>query len=507
MSQFFHGARVTNAPSTPPPITSVSSSVIGLLCTGDNAQAAVAATLNTGLAGTNNALVFTAVNSGSVGNQISVAMMNPAADTQALSVAVNTTAILVSLATDGEGNITSTAAQVLAAINADLAAAALVTVTEGAGSSGAGVVTASTALFLSGGIDCAFPIDTPVLVPGGLEQAAALIGTVGTGYQALTDIANQGEATVIVVRVTDSMVAATLSTNLVGSVDGEGGYHGAQAFMGAEALTGVRPMILIAPGFTGNGFTGAVAVTNALLNVANSLRAHVIVEGPNTTDAAAVAYGQGWGTRRLFLVDPGLQEVAPTGNTINVTNSATVAGLIAWVDNNLGFWWSPSNQTVTGITGTTRPVDYTQANPNCRANYLNSQNVATFIRRNGFRLWGNRTLSADPTFAFLCVSRTDDVIALSIQDIVNDWAVDHPVNGTFFSDVTDEINNYFATLVSQGSIAGGNAYPNPTLNTPSNIASGKVYFNYGWSPSYPAEDIEISDQVVETFLASLTSNS
>jgi hypothetical protein len=505
MSQFFHGARVTNSTNNTPPITSVSSSVIGLLCTGDDAQTSAAATLQTGIVANNNALTFTAANPGALGNQISVAMVNPSADNAALSVTVKGRAILVNLATDNTGAITSTGATVMAAILANAAAAALVSVAETQGSTGAGVVTASTALFLSGGVDAAFPLDTPVVVPGNLQQAAAQIGASGTGAQALMDIALLGGATVVVVRVAESQVAATQTANLVGSVDANGGYHGMQAFLGAEAITGLRPMILIAPGFTSNP-----AVANPLLQVANSLRAHIMLEGPSTTDAAAVAYGLSLTStygRRLFLVDPAVQELDVNGNTINVSNSAAVAGLLAWVDNTYGPWWSPSNQVIPGLTGTARPTPYTQGDPNCSANYLNSQNVATFIRRGGFRLWGNRTLSADPTFAFLSVSRMDDVIALSIQDIVNDWAVDHPIDRNFFSDVTDEINNYFAGLQGQGAIAGGSAWANQTLNTPDNLANGRVYFSYSWSPSYPAEDIEISDQVVETYLANLTSNS
>lgn len=92
-----------------------------------------------------------AVTGGQAGNGISVRFVDPSAASQALAVSVSGSAITVSLATDGTGAITSTAAQVAAAINANPSASALVTATpEGAGT---GVVDAVAQTNLSGGTD------------------------------------------------------------------------------------------------------------------------------------------------------------------------------------------------------------------------------------------------------------------------------------------------------------------------------------------------------------------
>ena len=111
-----------------------------------------AATLSTALAGANNDLDYTAVTAGADGNDITIRYVDPAAISQALAVSVLGTAITVSLATDGAGVITSTAAQVDAAIDALPAAAALVTPANKAGNDGTGVVTAMTAAALTGGM-------------------------------------------------------------------------------------------------------------------------------------------------------------------------------------------------------------------------------------------------------------------------------------------------------------------------------------------------------------------
>lgn len=109
-----------------------------------------AAALTTALTGANNDLVFTARKAGKAGESITVAYVDPAANSQALSVAVVGNAITVNLATDGGGAITSTGATVLAAINGSATASALVFASLAAANSGAGVVTAMVAAALAG---------------------------------------------------------------------------------------------------------------------------------------------------------------------------------------------------------------------------------------------------------------------------------------------------------------------------------------------------------------------
>lgn len=115
--------------------------------------AAVAASLSTGVVGSNNALTWTAKDAGSAGNGISVRLRDPAGNSQSLSVTVNGNDIVVNLATDGGGAITSTATLVKAAIEASAAANSLVSVANTGASTGAGVVAAVAATNLAGGLD------------------------------------------------------------------------------------------------------------------------------------------------------------------------------------------------------------------------------------------------------------------------------------------------------------------------------------------------------------------
>jgi zinc carboxypeptidase/chitobiase/beta-hexosaminidase-like protein len=79
------------------------------------------------------------------GNELTIAALDPGSANSPLSVSVNGDDITVNLATDSSGALSSTAAQVAAAINADSAASALVFAYTYRGNAGSGVVPATTA--------------------------------------------------------------------------------------------------------------------------------------------------------------------------------------------------------------------------------------------------------------------------------------------------------------------------------------------------------------------------
>lgn len=262
---------------------------------------------------------------------------------------------------------------------------------------------------------------------------------------------------------------------------------------------------------TGGDGTGATAtasfgiagnaVVAELIGVAERLRAVIVADGPNTNDADAIAYAGDFGSARVYLVDPKVLKTDDTGATVTEWSSPAVAGLIAKIDNERGFWWSPSNQTINGIQGTARPIDFTLGDPNARANLLNEMKVATIIREDGFRLWGNRTLSSDQRFAFLCVRRTADIINDSIM-ANHRWAVDRGITKQYVEDVVEGVNAYLRHLVTIGAILGGKCWADPDVNTPDQIAQGKVYFDFDFTPVYPAEHIIMRSRIVNDYITS-----
>lgn len=100
----------------------------------------------------NQAITYSAVAFGAAGNAVTIALLDPGLPSQALSVTVSGSAISVHLATDGGSLITSTATDVVAAIQASAAASALVTVS----GSGLTALVALAATHLAGGLDAVF---------------------------------------------------------------------------------------------------------------------------------------------------------------------------------------------------------------------------------------------------------------------------------------------------------------------------------------------------------------
>ena len=273
-----------------------------------------------------------------------------------------------------------------------------------------------------------------------------------------------------------------------------GTYTGVEALRQAKALGLPEPKILIAP-----GWSHTKAVTDALVSVADRLRAIVVADGPDTTDAEAVTYRDGFDSRRLFLVDPRVLVGDPAKAE---PVSARIAGVIARSDAERGFWWSPSNQPIQGIVGTSRPVDFVLGDPASRANHLNENAIATIVREDGYRLWGNRSCSSDPKWQFLSVGR--------IADAVNDrllrghlWAVDRTITKTYLDDVVEGVNAFLRELVGLGAIVGGRCWADPDQNSPASIAAGKAVFSFDFTPVYPAERITFNSVVTNDYLEDL----
>ena len=284
---------------------------------------------------------------------------------------------------------------------------------------------------------------------------------------------------------------------------------GAAKLIDAQSEIGVQPEILIAPGFTeavsrgvDNAIEGAPGATG-LAAIAERLRGMVVADGPGTTRADALAYRDAIDSRRVMAVDPKVRIAAADGTVSNAPASAHVAGLIARSDRDPehGWWVSPSNQALLGIVGTSRPVSFILGDTDSEANALNAEHVNTVIRQNGWRLWGGRTCSSDPKWKFVSVVRTFDRINRALLE-AHLWAVDRNIRATYVSGVVESVNNSLRDLVRDGAILGGRCWADAELNTSSSVAGGRIYFDFEFTPAYPAERItfraHITDKYVET---------
>lgn len=481
--QFLHGVEVLDIDDGPRPIRTVKSSVIGLVGTAPNAQSALKAGLQLGLESAKTGLLYTAKTAGVGGNKIAVEYVDPQANDSDLSVAVDRKVITVSLATGVDGSITSTAADVKAGIEAKDTATALVAVEHVGESDGSGVLAVSLRRLLSGGENEPFPLGLSLIK--GSRQKAAKLGKGGTLPAAVDDIFDQTGATIVVSRVAEGKNEAETQSNII---------RGILDLLNAESVVHVEPRILIAP-----EFSHKEAVATELFAIADRLRAFVWVDGPDTTDEDAIAYRKKFGSRRGKVFDPWVR-VYDTELDAEVIRpgSARAAGVMARTDNTLGFWHVESNQLIDGIVGTSRPINFKLGDVNSQANYLNENEVTTIIRSNGYRIWGDRTLTIDPKWAFSSVVRTADLINDSVQR-EHMWAVDRNITATYFEDVSEGVNNYLRHLTNIGALLGGACWVDPDLNSPDQLQQGKPYFDFDFTPSAPAEHITFRSHLVNDY--------
>lgn len=268
------------------------------------------ATLTTSLTGTNNDFKLTARDAGVAGNSITLTLVDPSANDATLSVDVSGTDITVNLATDGAGAITTTASDILTAINYDADAQDLVTVTLAAANDGTGVVTALTQTALTGGLDNAITTtgdDIKTAIAGDVD-ANALVSTSdhsgndGSGLvtvMAATNLSGgsdgwidlftldedslvtvwgscqedvagaTGTLTVGYTANTDAFLASTVGTTI-----DAGGHFDSTGVLAAEAAPATTPSIFVQSGTVVRAYVGTASLTGGTITF------HVVTKRP-----------------------------------------------------------------------------------------------------------------------------------------------------------------------------------------------------------------------------------
>ncbi|WNZ80309.1 phage tail sheath family protein [Pseudomonas sp. P105] len=325
------------------------------------------------------------------------------------------------------------------------------------------------------------------------REAVAAFGPDSAMTKACKAIYIRAKAVIVACGVAVLENPAEQISAIIGGVQANGKRTGLQALLDGKSRFNAQPRLLVTP-----KHSSTLAVGTALVALADKLRGLAILDGPNTTDEAVMAYAENFGAKRAYLVDPGVQYWDTTADaTVDAPGSAWVAGLFAWTDSEYGFWASPSNKEFVGITGTTRPIEFLDGDETCRANLLNNANITTIIRDDGFRLWGNRTLSSDPKWAFVTRVRTMDIVMDAIL-YGHKWAVDRSITATYIKDVTEGLQAFMRDLKAQGAIINFEVFADPELNTASQLEQGKVYWNIRFTDVPPAENpnfrVEVTNQ-------------
>ncbi|QFR32373.1 phage tail sheath family protein [Ancylobacter sp. TS-1] len=260
--------------------------------------------------------------------------------------------------------------------------------------------------------------------------------------------------------------------------------------------------------------TGAVANPAALTMsaVCKRLLAIGIPDGPNLTRTETAAWAEKLRRddgRYLYAIDPAVRRFAVLDGSddtiLTRPASATVAALFAKRDRERGGpYWSPENQTSSGIVGTARPISYYDGEVDHEANFLVSTcGVNTFIE--GKELFGSETLSNDTNWRFINKVRTENAIRASLPGALRKW------RGELFTAhnalmVVKTVEQYLDELVSLGVVLGYTRYFDRGLNPNANMRQGILRIElphentpiisdmqFGMRPYAPAFDVLAAD--------------
>ncbi|MDR7101454.1 phage tail sheath subtilisin-like domain-containing protein [Croceicoccus sp. BE223] len=339
-------------------------------------------------------------------------------------------------------------------------------------------------------VDEIFPLDRPTLITD-LRRVIGDAGTTGTLKPTLEAIADQVGPILIVVRVAeaeeDPENPGAQDTLVIGDqIDGV--FTGLQALLAAEVQTGFRPRILAAPGLDTQDVTTELAV------IATKLRAMAYARAIGEDIAAVALYRANFSARELMLIWPDF-----TGPFVGDAVARAV-GLRALIDETQGWNKTLSNVPVAGVTGLSKDIYFDLQDDETDAGTLNAAQVTTLVRTNGFRFWGNRTCSSEPLFAFESAVRTSQVLQDSIAAGLL-WAIDKPLTVGLVRDILETINADFRAKAAAGLIVGGSAWFDQALNSPTDLANGKLVIDYDFTPTAPMEGLQLNQRITAKYYA------
>ncbi|WP_193617875.1 phage tail sheath subtilisin-like domain-containing protein [Neisseria mucosa] len=333
-----------------------------------------------------------------------------------------------------------------------------------------------------------FPANKPIFATS-VSSLIDKAGTKGTLAKSLDAIAAQADAQIVVVRVPASTKANEQKANVI---------VGAKALAKAPAHTGFKPKIIGAPELDD------AEVTAELVVAANVLEGFVYASAGGAEEISALtSYKNGFGQKNLMLIDNECMALGASKNQETAATIARILGARAMLDQKIGVHKSISNTEIQGVSALKYPRSFGLLDINSEANTINNLNVTTIIRENGFRVWGNRTCSADPIWAFEPTVRVASVIKETIAESFL-WAMDKPMHPSMMIDIINTINAKLAEKVYKGWLLGAQVFIDPKKIEKERVSNGIFAFDYEFTVAPPLENIELNQHVSDRFIVNLT---
>lgn len=336
-----------------------------------------------------------------------------------------------------------------------------------------------------------FPLNTPVFMYSDDAAKLTALGATGTLRDAVNLInAQLGEfqvaAKVVIVRVTEGANADATIANIVG----DGAETGLSAFLEAGSLIGVIPRLLCAPGFTSQREAGlANPVCAALPAICAKLLAHAVVDGPATTEQAAIDWRETISSERIIPVDPAVKVLA-NGVTTVIPLSPAVIGIAVRRDHEKQGrpFHSWANQPVQGIVGPSRPIRFSLTDGATEGQRLLAANVGVLLRgemgvesaiaQGGFVFVGTDNAGEDDLWRFYNVTRGRDYIHLMMLRTLRFYLGRFNITGQTVQAIINTMETALRNLKADGDILGFEIKFTRDQNTPEELRQGRFTVNF-----------------------------
>jgi len=291
--------------------------------------------------------------------------------------------------------------------------------------------------------------------------------------------------------------ALVSTAQVIGTTTAGGQRTGVQALDDTYSRFGFNAKLLLAPVY---GTLNSVA--SELIAMAHKLRGIAIIDAPIGVTVQQAVQGRGpaglinfnTSSERAILCYPHLRVFDPATETERLEPmSQRLAGVICRRDSENGYWWSPSNAEIMGITGVERDITARINDPQSEANLLNENGIVTLFNSfgSGLRSWGNRS-AAWPSMThprnFINVRRTADVLHESVEFSMLQFMA-HPINDALIDAIKGSVDAFIRTLISRGALIDGNCTYDPAKNPPTQVALGHLTFDITFMPPTPCERI------------------
>ena len=286
---------------------------------------------------------------------------------------------------------------------------------------------------------------------------------------------------------------------------------GFKLFQEAFDTFGFNPKIFICPEYSSQE---TVAVEMASQSA--TFRATCYVDGPNNTAVDTLVSNRttsgtsfNVSNRRVTLVGPWIQAYNHKEALSDLPLSPIAAAITAQTDNEEGYWVSPSNHWIQGISGPEFAMLGTGINDaSSDANSLNAAGIMTVLKSGtGYKLWGNRNSSwpndTDPR-NFIPVTRVRDIVHESLEKAKEPF-LDKPIIQATIDAIRASGNGFVRTLIQRGALLpGSEVIYDPADNPASELALGHLTLRLVSMAPTPAERITYNSVMDINLLTNLS---